>query len=382
MSPARGSPRGGRGRHSLADVVVELPLLPVQVRHRDVLQLLLHEAQPLLLHCNAERGRAGTGGLRRAPAASPTRPCLGSSPAAPAGAAPTTCLSPRPRERGPGRPLTQVQPLGGNPDPAAGGAVRGCGQAGQEEEEEEEAAAGSHLAPGGRAGGQRGPALEGSRGEPSTQRGCGCCLPCPRHGGSPDPRTTPGLLCTPCPKIAALPRSPLPQCSRASSPLPGVLPRQPPCPRGSPTPRACSRRLLRWLQRPAPNHRARHEPRGWWGSGEPSTARGGSPALGPPRQPRADPSCPPRRCAAAHSPVGARLGRELEPPRPAAAGRAAAGLRDRPGFPHRVSAWFSARRRRASPLLLGVQSLHPPLRATHGRGGLADTKPARFGYLQ
>lgn len=52
-----GSPR--HRQHSLADVVVERPLLPMQVRHGDVLQLLLHEAQPLLLHCRAKRAWAG-----------------------------------------------------------------------------------------------------------------------------------------------------------------------------------------------------------------------------------------------------------------------------------------------------------------------------------
>lgn len=50
----------GSRQHSLADVVLELPLTPMQVRHRDVLQLLLHKAQPLLLHCREKRGWAGT----------------------------------------------------------------------------------------------------------------------------------------------------------------------------------------------------------------------------------------------------------------------------------------------------------------------------------
>lgn len=50
----------GSRQHSLADVVLELPLIPMQVRHRDVLQLLLHKAQPLLLHCGEKRGWAGT----------------------------------------------------------------------------------------------------------------------------------------------------------------------------------------------------------------------------------------------------------------------------------------------------------------------------------
>lgn len=295
MRPSRGSPRGGRGRHSLADVVVELPLLAVQVRHRDVLQLLLHEAQPLLLHCNAERARAGhrQAAPCSASVAHPAVPRLlsrcpprGRRRLGPASSA-ATCLLPRPQERGPGRPLTQVQPLGGNPDPAAGRAKRGRGQAGQQQQEEE-AAAGSHLAPGGRARGQRGPARWGASGgtdppgrdaaaaHPARGAGAARTLGPPRGSAAPrapKPRRRPGphLL------SARGPAAPSPGCCTEA-------PGRPRGPTGSHIPRVRSSRLLRCRQRPtlpsSPNRTARREPCAWCGSGEPSTARGREPSRG------------------------------------------------------------------------------------------------------
>ncbi|KAH0619372.1 hypothetical protein JD844_019421 [Phrynosoma platyrhinos] len=54
--PLRGKNPRPTASDSLADVVVELAFLAMQVRDGDVLQLLLHETQSLLLHCKIPGG--------------------------------------------------------------------------------------------------------------------------------------------------------------------------------------------------------------------------------------------------------------------------------------------------------------------------------------
>lgn len=231
-------------------------------------------------------------------------------PLPPPGRHPPPASHPGPGSGVPASPLPRSSPLEVIRILQPGGLREAVARQGRRRRRRRLPAAISHLEA--EQGGSTGQPWRGPRGNRAPGGGCGCCLPCPWPGGSPDPRTTPGLCCTPRPEIPALPRSPRspsPQCPRASSPLPGVLPRPPPCTQGLAHPQGVLQAAPAVAAAPGPKPQG--EARAPWVVGQQGAQHGAGREPGPGASPAATGRPrPPPRCAAAHSPVGAGLGRD------------------------------------------------------------------------